>query len=163
MNWDTNNCPTHFCHAFHVLLAIRVLTENMLPSFFMLGLQSQMSTLCLWFVEAHLQAASSCSNPCLEGCHPLTSPYLAPPAPVVLEAPYPADAGSTSSQTEPEELQVASQVIYRTRHKLFTSAPFLLQALCPVPTQKVMAKICSPLGSNGFYDFSICCECLTPK
>lgn len=129
MNWDTNNnCPTHFCHAFQVLLGHQSIHWKHAPCLLHARPPvTQMSALCLWFMEADLQAASSCSNPCLDECHPRPPVWLQ----LSLRPAYPGDAGSTSSQTEPVQ-GVAGGFTSYIQNEAQALSP-LPHSSCPIP------------------------------
>lgn len=166
MDWDANNCPTNFCHAFKVLWGHQSINWKHAP--FLLHVWppvTQMNSPCLWFMEADLQAASSCSNPCLGVSLPCTSSSTTPISQQLsLRPAYPVDAASTSSQTEPE--QEGTVASHRTRHKPLHPLPHPSckpSLCCPHPKKPAWRLAPCFLGSSGFYYFSICCEHLTSR
>lgn len=146
MDWDANNCPPNFCRASNTRWGHQSIHWKHAPflSFFMLGLQAhrQVSVPVIhggWFAGGQQLFKSS------PGCPPPLHLQLQ----LSLRPAYPVDAGSTSSQTEPEPAQRAAGHFtgyIRTRHKFFhlcTVPP--ASPLCPVPTQRVISNICTSL------------------
>lgn len=138
MDWDSNNYPTNFCHAFKELWG-----HQSIDAPFLLHVRppaAQMSSLCLWLMEADIQAASSCSNPCLDVLLPCTSSSSST---VVLVTRLPSGCCKRVISNS------ASARSCRSHHRLHTkqgTSSFTLclippvSPLCFVPTHRVTVK-----------------------
>lgn len=162
MDWNANKCPANFCHAFKMLQGHQSINCKHAP--FLVHRQppvTQMSSLGLWFMEADLQAASSCSNLRLDVFLPCTSSQLSwRPACRV-------DAIGTSIQTEPMPGAAGHFTGYRQDQAQVPSATSLLPAspFCAIPTQGVSRKICSlfPRSDGSYYFFHLLWASSTQK
>lgn len=141
----------------------RVLTECMLPSLSTAGPPDpHLSSLRLWFLEAELQAASSCSSPCPDASVPAP---LAPPSQPLNRCPWGQPTQwmlKHTISTEPAQGAVSqeTQALPPSPTSLPSCKPSLL---CPHPRKPAWRPAPCFLGSNGFYYLSICCENLTSR
>lgn len=135
MNWDTNNnCPTHFCHAFQVLLGHEYsLKTCSLPS--SCSASSHTDACDSWRLISRQPAAVQI----LAWMDVIPSPspaFIAPPAPVVLEARLLSGCWKhiISNWTSARSCRWLHKLHTERGTSSFTSAPFLLpHSSCPIP------------------------------